>query len=476
MSKIPCVLTIAGSDSSAGAGIQADLKTFSALSVYGVCAITSVTAQNTSAISAIQDIAPDIVKRQIEAVADDIGVDTVKTGMIHSRKAMEVVYEYVGRRGFPTVVDPVMIAKDGTRLMEQDAVEILTRKLLSIATVVTPNALEAEVISGMKVRGVEDAKEAARKISDLGPRATVIKGGHISGDRVVDTLLYEGEFRFFESERLETKTTHGTGCTFSSAIAAELAKGTSIPEAVGIAKEFVDRAIKFGYAIGRGYGPVNPMAALYNDAEKYKVIKNLRDAVTLLESSREVSKLAPESQMNIVMALPYANSPSDVAGVAGRIVKVGETVKASSCREFGASRHVANTVLTVMRYDQSVRAGMNTKYSEEIIDICEKLHLTVSSYDRTKEPPNIKSAEGKTAPWGAEEAIRKIGKVPQVIFHTGDWGKEPMTTLLGKTAFEVANIAVRIAKELNKAEEPKPLTPKPTNTNCCIKEPDVSLA
>lgn len=451
MKKIPCVLTIAGSDSGGGAGVQADLKTFSALGVYGVCAITSVTAQNTSAVSAIQDVTPDIVKKQIIAVTDDFRVDAAKTGMLHTRAIIEVVSEQICERGFPTVVDPVMVSKSSTRLMEQDAVETLIRRLLPVATVVTPNAVEAEVISGIKVRGVEDAKTAAKAISALGPKATVIKGGHISGEKVVDTLFCEDEFRFFESERLETKTTHGTGCAFSSAIAAELAKGANITEAVGAAKELVDSAIMFGFPIGKGYGPINPMATIYNDSEKYRVIKDVKDAVETLESNREVSYLVPESQMNIVMALPYAKSLSDVAGVAGRIVKVGGGVKASSYPEFGASKHVANTVLTVMRHDRSVRAGINIRYSEEIMGVCERLGLAISSYDRREEPVEVKRVEGKTATWGAEEAIRKFGRVPQIIYHTGDWGKEPMITLLGKTSVEVADVAVKIAREIESA-------------------------
>jgi hydroxymethylpyrimidine/phosphomethylpyrimidine kinase len=218
-------------------------------------------------------------------------------------------------------------------------------------------------------------------------------------------------------------------------------------EAVSVAKEFITRAIMFGLPIGRGFGPVNPMANLYNEAERYQVIKNVKDAVRILEEHPEVGGLIPEVQTNIVMALSHASGHLDVAAVGGRVVRVEGGVKASSCPEFGASRHVAKTVLTVMKHDPSIRAGMNIRYSEGLVDICEKLGLTVSYYDRREEPPEIKKIEGMTITWGTEQALRRIGKVPDVIYHTGDWGKEPLITLLGKTAVDVANIAVKVAKQ-----------------------------
>lgn len=450
MKDAVCALTVAGSDSGGGAGVQADLKTFSALGVFGVCAITSITAQNTIAITAIQDVRPDIVKAQIDAVVQDIGVDAAKIGMLHTIETIETVAEQMDNRGFPTVVDPVMVSKDGTRLLEKNAVKTLVKSLIPLATVVTPNAIEAELLSGIKIRNLDDAKVAAKEISRLGPKAVIVKGGHISGDKAIDVLFYEDKFKLFETERIKTTTTHGTGCTFSSAIAAELAKGNTITEAVQVAKDFVTRGIKFGLPIGQGHGPVNPMAIIYNDAKKYYVIKQIKDAIEILESHPEVSNIIPESQTNIVMALPYATDYNDVAGVSGRIVKIGDRVRASSCPEFGTSKHVSKTVLVAMRHDQSVCAAMNVCYSEELIDVCNESGLSISSYDRREEPLEVKKVEGMSTSWGAEQAIKRIGKVPNVIYHTGDWGKEPMIILLGKTAIEVADVAVKIARELRK--------------------------
>ena len=450
MGRIPCALTIAGSDSGGGAGIQADLKTFAALGVHGMTAITSITAQNTVAVTAVQDVNLDVVRAQIEAVAEDIGVDAAKTGMLHTSEIIEVVAGEIERFGFPVVVDPVMIAKSGAPLLKPEATETLVGRLLPLATVVTPNAMEAEVISGIEIGTLEDGKRAAEKIAALGPGAVVVKGGHIihREGKAIDILLHEGEFTLLEAQRYETKTTHGTGCSFSSAIAAELAKGKGIPEAVGVAKEFVNRAIRYGLQIGRGHGPLNPMANLYNEAERYRVLKDVGDAVRLLEGSPEVRRLVAEVQMNIGMALPYASSPEDVAAVTGRIVRMKQGVRATGCPEFGASRHVARTILAVMGFDLGKRAGMNIRYSEEAVKACQELGLTASFYDRREEPPEIKEREGMTTAWGAEQAVKRVGRVPDVIYHLGDWGKEPMITLLGGTATEVAVMAVEVAKKL----------------------------
>jgi hydroxymethylpyrimidine/phosphomethylpyrimidine kinase len=446
--KIPCALTIAGSDSGGGAGIQADLKTFAALKVHGMSAITSITAQNTVAVTAIQDVNEEVIKAQIDAVVSDIGVDAAKTGMLHTKNIIHCVSKEIEEHRFPVVVDPVMIAKSGALLLKPEAIHSLINELLPLATVVTPNVMEAEKLSNIKINSLESAKESAKAISGLGPKAVVIKGGHIPiGKKVIDILYYEEEFKILEAEYIETKTTHGTGCSFSAAIAAEIAKGKKIPEAVELAKKFITQSIKYGIRIGKGYGPVNPMAILFNESEKYYVLKNIKEAIKILEQSPFFPSIIPESQSNIVMALPYAFDESHVAGIPGRIVKTGNFAKASSCPEFGASHHVASTVLIAMKYNPSIRAGLNIKYSEDLIEICKKLGLTISFYDRKLEPLDVKKVEGMSIKWGTEEAIKKIGKVPDLIYHTGDWGKEPMITILGKTAIEVSKIANKIAEE-----------------------------
>jgi hydroxymethylpyrimidine/phosphomethylpyrimidine kinase len=251
-------LTIAGSDSGGGAGIQADLKTFAALGVYGTSAITAVTAQNTLGVSAVVTLPADIVTAQIEAVVSDIGADAVKTGMLANAAIVHAVAAAIASLELPkVVVDPVMVAKSGDRLLDDDAVEAMRAELLPRALVVTPNVPEAEQLARMSIGSLDDAREAARAIHRLGPTAVVLKGGHLSGDEAVD-LLYDGHaFREYRAPRQHARHTHGTGCTFAAAIAAGLAKGQPLAEAVGIAKEYVTRAIAGGLPIGRGHGPVD---------------------------------------------------------------------------------------------------------------------------------------------------------------------------------------------------------------------------
>jgi hydroxymethylpyrimidine/phosphomethylpyrimidine kinase len=440
-------LTIAGSDSGGGAGIQADLKTFAAHGVHGMSVITAITAQNTIAVTAIQDIDPDIVLAQLDAVVSDIGVDATKTGMLHTVETVRVVGQSIQRYHLRTVVDPVMISKSGARLLMPEAVSAMVEELLPYAELVTPNAPEASALSGVDVKDQASAQEAAEKIARFGVKAVVVKGGHIPMKGKVTDLLYDhGDVHLFEVEEIETKTTHGTGCTYSSAIAANLAKGLAIPESVALAQKFVNRALRFGLQLGKGHGPVNPMAGIYAEAEKWAVLRNMSAAVAMLEATPEVTRVMPEVNSNLAMATSYALGVEDVAGIPGRIIRVGAGVKSESCPTFGSSRHVANTVLVAQSHDPQKRAAMNIRYSEEILATVNGLGLLASSYDRRKEPAEVKSMEGMTTRWGAEEAIRSIGRVPDAIYHEGDWGKEAMITILGRDAVEVSERVIRVAR------------------------------
>jgi hydroxymethylpyrimidine kinase/phosphomethylpyrimidine kinase len=445
--SMPRALTVAGSDSGGGAGIQADLKTFAALGVHGMSAITAVTAQSTVGVAAIQDIDLEVVRAQIRAVVEDIGIDAAKTGMLHTRDMIRLVSRELARAGAPVVVDPVMVAKSGAKLLRPDAVEALLKDLLPISAVATPNAMEAEAMAGIEVRDVEGAKRAAEAIAGLGAKVVVVKGGHLSGEKAVD-VVYDGDFHLLDGERIPSKTTHGTGCSFASAIAAGLAKGKSPLDAIKEAKEFVAYAIRFGLELGKGHGPVNPMAILFNEAERYTVIRKLGEAIGILERAPIASRLVPEVQMNLAFALPNAASRRDVAAIPGRIVKIDGGVRASSPPDFGASGHVANAVLAAMKFDRNFRSALNVRYSEDIIEACHRLGYAVSFYDRALEPPEVKLKEGGTTAWGAEYAIRSLGKVPDAIYHKGDWGKEPMVTLLGRDPLEVVEKALKLARSL----------------------------
>ena len=256
---MPVALTIAGSDPSGGAGIQADLKTFHQFGVYGEAAITLLTVQNTVGVTAIEILAPDFVSAQIRAVVEDIPPHAVKTGALGSRAMVEAVAFELAALRCPIVVDPVMISKHGATLMSDDARQALLAMLMPLATLVTPNLNEAAAMSGLPVTSLEQMQEAARVLAGLGAQAVLIKGGHLAGAAI--DLLYDGaQFHTYSAPRIETAHTHGTGCTYSAAITALLAKGLSLTDALPRAKHYITEAIRTNPGLGRGHGPVNHFA------------------------------------------------------------------------------------------------------------------------------------------------------------------------------------------------------------------------
>ena len=264
LSHIEHVLTVAGSDSGGGAGIQADLKTFAAFGVYGASAITAITAQNTRGIEAVVELAPSIVAAQIDAVINDIGADSTKTGMLANAPIIQTVAASVRRHKLINlIVDPVMVAKSGDQLLHQPAIEALRFELLPLALVVTPNIPEAEAILGKPIRSINDMRQAAEAIAKFGPKNVVLKGGHLKDD-ATDVLWDGTEFHEFGAKKIITANTHGTGCTFASAIAALIAKGYSVAEAVAKAKDYVTQALKSSFAIGEGHSPVHHFYQLWN--------------------------------------------------------------------------------------------------------------------------------------------------------------------------------------------------------------------
>jgi hydroxymethylpyrimidine/phosphomethylpyrimidine kinase len=259
---LPVALSIAGSDSGAGAGIQADLKTFAAFGVYGVTVITAITAQNTVGVRAVQEVDAGVIAAQLDAVAEDFSIAALKTGMLSSAVIIDVVAAGIVRHGLrPLVVDPVMIAKSGDRLLAEDAVDALRRKLLPLAEVVTPNIPEAEVLAGRAIRTRDDRLAAARAIMDLGAQSVVIKGGHSEDDPIVDLLVDREGLHEYRAARIVTTSTHGTGCTFSAAITAGLATGLSLPRAVAEARDYLSRALTAAPGLGHGHGPLGHFAS-----------------------------------------------------------------------------------------------------------------------------------------------------------------------------------------------------------------------
>lgn len=271
-------LTIAGSDSCGGAGIQADLKSFQANGVYGMSAITAVTVQNTMGVFGIQDINPEIIEGQIDAIFEDIRVDAVKIGMVSKIESIKAISKSLRKLSdIPKVVlDPVMISKSGFNLLSKDAKDTLVNELFPLAELITPNLPEAEEILSSEIKTVEEMKIAAQKLMELGPKAVLVKGGHLEDDAT--DLLYDGkEYVLLPQERINTVHTHGTGCTLSSAIAANLAKGMTIKDAVIEGKKYITSAIKHGFELGKGVGPTNHFYELYKASGRYEEITGEKD-------------------------------------------------------------------------------------------------------------------------------------------------------------------------------------------------------
>lgn len=439
------VLTIAGSDPSGGAGIQADLKTFAALGAHGMAVITSLTAQNSIGVQGIHCIAPEFVERQIESIASDMGSDSVKTGMLANAGIVSAVAKKIrgGRLG-RLVVDPVMVSKSGAALLDKEGRAAMSKLLLPLAWLVTPNIPEAEVLAGIKIKGIKDMEKAARAIKKLGPENALVKGGHLDG-KPTDVLFDESGFVHFTMDRVETRNSRGTGCALSAAIAAGLANGKPLREAMQEAREYIQAALKKSLSIGKGIGPVHHFAALYRKAEERRILEELESALRILKGA-EIGSLVPEVQSNLAAALPDASTHGEVAAFPGRIIRDGRGIAALHPPAFGASRHIANIVLTNMRYNPSKRACMNIRYGEDVIRCCRDIGLSISSFDRAREPKASRNKEGSTLEWGVRDAIeRKRGKVPDIIYDRGGWGKEPMVRVSSEGPLDAARLVVKIS-------------------------------
>lgn len=441
VSKTPVVLTIAGSDSGGGAGIAADLKTFAAFGIHGTCAITSVTAQNTTGVLKTFDLAPEAVASQIEAVCTDMNIRWAKTGMLASSEIVSEVAKQVKKHGLSLVLDPVMAAEAGGDLLRKEALSVLIEELLPLCKVTTPNASEAGALAGVPVKTHEDAKLAARKIADFGVEAVIVTGGHIDA---TDLLYESGSGTFTRIPGTFVKGgTHGSGCTYSASVTACLAREDSLEAAARKAKKFVEQAIQRSMPVGKGVDPVNPLGNILEEKERYLALEEVKEAISILAGSPEFAKLIPEVGCNIGMAIPGARNYEDIAAVEGRIVRYRGRANPVGCAGFGASRHIARVIFAALRKRPDVRAALNVKYSEEVLAACREMGLDISSFDRTEEPEDVSIMD-----WGTSEAIREYEGVPEVIYDKGGVGKEPIIRLLGTDASELAKLAVELARKV----------------------------
>ena len=443
-------LTIAGSDSSGGAGIQADIKTMSALGIYSCTVITAITAQSTSNVDYILPLGAQIIKKQIKSVLSDIPINAIKIGMVYNNEIITAVSHILKHSKIPIVLDPIISAGTGAQLLQKEFVEDFKSKLVPICDVITPNIHEAETLSETKIKTEKDIRNAASKIQELGAKNVIVKGGHFRNDNemIIDIILDElGKFTVFKNPRMKIVETHGSGCNFSAAVTSFLALKYPVINACFLANKYVHRSILKTVKIGKGIPVNNPISKMYEESCRYQVIEDLGLAVENLVNMKNFVDLIPETQSNLVYAIPNARRIEDVAGVNGRIVKAGNKSVPTSGIKFGASKHVASSVLEYMKTNQMIRSALNIKNDKTILNTCKKL-FTACFYERNLEPRKIKETEGNSIPWGIKMALLKNPDA-DIIYHSGDVGKEPMIIIFGQDPQDVVDKVKKILDSRN---------------------------
>ncbi|MCL5123249.1 MAG: bifunctional hydroxymethylpyrimidine kinase/phosphomethylpyrimidine kinase [Deltaproteobacteria bacterium] len=437
------ILSIAGSDSGGGAGIQADLKTILSLGGYGLSAITAITAQNTLGAHSVKLVDPELVARQIDAVLSDIGADCVKTGMLGNGAIVKAVAnQLVTHKVAKLVVDPVMKSKTNSTLLDESGQEAMVAKLFPICYLLTPNIPEAEIFFGKEIKNIDDMKKAAKKLQKMGPKFVLVKGGHLK-DAPVD-VLHDGQHYYeFETSRVRTRHTHGTGCTLSAAISTFLARGLPVMECIDKAKRYLYRALRFSLGIGKGIGPLNHYASIARETARTRVIEELDKALERLKRLN-IGHLIPEVQSNLAYAIPYAETVNDVASFPGRIVRLINTIDTLKSARFGASRQIHHLVLAAMEYDPDRRAAMTIGYSKTLVKRIRSLGFQVAEFDRSRTPPDLQSEEGSTLAWGVQDVMEELGKVPDAIFDKGSVGKVPLIRLFGKDPSSIVDLVAKL--------------------------------
>ncbi len=399
-------LTVAGSDSIGGAGIQVDIKAMSVVGVHATSVITAVTAQNTQGVDGIFPMPEEFIQAQLESVLKDCDIKAVKTGMLYNAEIVETVADILEDHDVPLIVDPVMISGTGYSLCDDDFVKALKKKLLPICELVTPNRHEAETLAGMKINNEDDITLACELIGKQGS-SVLFKGGHLKGPKVVDYLYLSSEFNKLEYPRLN-KAGHGSGCCLSAFITANMAKGLDIVNAVMKSRDLIQESIATQYAVGKGDVVVNPMVKMKGDTDKFKILDSLDSAAARIVDIVP-DEFVPKNGMNIAYALKDAAGPEEIAAIDKRLVVHNGILKKNGPAKFGAAEHLSYVLLEVMKRSPKDRCIMSLAYRDEILEIMEEVGMTAVSVEMPKD--KVSEATAK--------AISIAGKVPDAIVDKG---------------------------------------------------------
>jgi len=417
------LLSIGGSDPSSGAGIQSDIKVFYSFDVHGLTVITSITGQNTSTFGMIEPVSQKILKNQLESILTDFKIDGVKIGMVFNSQIIKTLYQELKKLKIPIVVDPVIKSTTGGLLIEKSAIKDFQKYIIPLATIITPNKFEAEILSKTKISAKNSLKKIGKIIQKMGARNVVITGIKGKNNQIIDFVL-ENNRNYTISGDFIARNNHGSGCNYSAAILFALAKNKSIQESLRFAKEFTYKSIKNAKKVGKGISVTD----IY---EKDKISLELLKSINEFVEIKNIYKNIPECQTNFVYSKENPKSINDILGISGRIVKTGNEVTVAGNLSYGGSKHVATALLTISRKYPEIRSAINLKYQNSTILKTKKSKLLVSRYDRTKEPKNVKS-NGSSIEWGIKRAIKDLKNTPDIIFHKGDFGKESMIIIFGK--------------------------------------------
>ena len=429
------LLSIGGSDPSSGAGIQSDVKSFAEFGAYGLTVITAITGQNTSKFGMVEPVSKKILVNQLETIFTDFKIEGIKIGMVYNSEIIKTLYQILKKLKIPIVVDPVIKSTTGGALIEKKALNDFQKYIIPLATVITPNKFEAEILSKSKIDSKNTIEKIAKKIQGMGARNVVITGIEERKDKVIDLILEKNKEYRISGEKIPGSN-HGSGCNYSAALVFAISSNKTIRESVKIAKEFAFNSIKNSRKVGKGIRIVNHQE---NDQVELELSQSINEFVKM----KNIFKNIPECQTNFVYAKQKPKSTKDILGLSGRIVKAGNEVIIAGNLKYGGSKHVATALLSVNKKFPEIYSAINLKYEKSIIEKIKKSKLVIGSYDRTQEPKDVKN-KGSTVEWGIKNAIKNLKKSPDVIFHKGDFGKEPMIIIFGKTPKTVMKKILKI--------------------------------
>jgi len=430
------LLSIGGSDPSSGAGIQSDVKTFAEFNVHGLTVVTAITGQNTSSFGMIDPVSQKILKNQLEFVISDFKIDGIKIGMVFNSKIIKIIHQQLKKMKIPIVVDPVIKSTTGGILIEKSAIIDFQKYIIPLATVITPNKYEAEILSKTKINSKIMPEKTAKEIQRMGAENISITGIQTKGNKISDFILEKNK-KYIIAGRKISKINHGSGGNYASAVLFSLAKNKSIKESLIFAKQYTYDSIKNAKKIGRG-------VVITDINKKDSTETELSESIQKFTEIKNIYKNIPECQTNFVYSKEKPKSTNEILGISGRIVKAGKRVIVAGDLEYGGSKHVATAMLTVNKKFPQIQSAINIKYQNTTISKIKKLKLIVSRYDRDQEPNNVKN-KGSTIEWGIKSAIKNLKVSPDVIFHNGGFGKEPMIIIFGDTPKNILKKVSKIA-------------------------------